>query len=129
MADSLTPDRIEDVPCDSGMSGDAVAEAEMFWANLPTRNLAWTSLHTHEKALVCHTIARLRAAKIERLITELKEVREAVQPLIDKADWADRQREVWNRHDLHDGYTVSISLGTCRNVRKALTPVSKGDEM
>jgi hypothetical protein len=49
--------RVE-LPCDSGMNGDAVAMAEMVWTNLPTR-VPWTSLATHEKALVCHTLARL----------------------------------------------------------------------
>lgn len=45
---------------DSGMSGDAVERAELFWANLPTRR-KWTDLATHEKALVCHQIARIAA--------------------------------------------------------------------
>jgi hypothetical protein len=51
------------LPIDSGMSGDAVAEAEAFWANLPAK--PWTSLSTHEKALVCHQIARLKALALE----------------------------------------------------------------
>lgn len=49
-------------PIDSGMSGDAVKDAEWLWVNLPTR-IKWTSLETHEKALVCHTVARLRAER------------------------------------------------------------------
>lgn len=43
---------------DSGMSGDAVERAEWFWTNLPTGR-KWTGLATHEKALVCHQIARI----------------------------------------------------------------------
>jgi hypothetical protein len=46
---------------DSGMSGDAVALAEMVWAQLPVGNRSWAGLATHEKALVCHTLARLTA--------------------------------------------------------------------
>jgi hypothetical protein len=55
-------ERSEDAlkPCDSGMSGETVARAEMVWTNLPTR-VPWTSLATHEKALVCHTVAALEA--------------------------------------------------------------------
>ena len=49
-------------PVDSGMSGDAVKDAEWLWVNLPTM-IKWTSLKTHEKALVCHTVARLRAER------------------------------------------------------------------
>lgn len=54
------------VPCDadSGMSGEAVAQAEMFWSNLPTGNRPWTSLQTSEKALVCHVLARHRLAAL-----------------------------------------------------------------
>ena len=43
---------------DSGMSGDSVERAEWFWANLPTGR-KWAGLSTHEKALVCHQIARI----------------------------------------------------------------------
>lgn len=46
---------------DSGMSGEAVDRAELLWANLPTGR-KWTSLQTHEKALVCHTLARVPVA-------------------------------------------------------------------
>ena len=43
---------------DSGFDGASVERAELAWANLPTtRN--WTSLSTAEKALACHTFARL----------------------------------------------------------------------
>jgi hypothetical protein len=78
MTVSPSPEQLSELDADSGMSGDAVAQAEMVWANLPTRNLPWTSLATHEKALVCHTLARLTAdalesaqAEIARLTTEL----------------------------------------------------------
>lgn len=43
---------------DSGMNGEAVQQAEWFWANLPTGR-KWAGLATHEKALVCHQIARI----------------------------------------------------------------------
>lgn len=45
---------------DSGMDGQSVERAELVWANLPT-NRPWASLPTYEKALVCHTLARLTA--------------------------------------------------------------------
>lgn len=48
----------KDVVVDSGMSGNDVARAELVWTNLPTRR-KWNELHTHEKALVCHVIARV----------------------------------------------------------------------
>ena len=47
------------IEADSGMSGEAVERAERTWANLPT-GCKWTSLATHEKALVCHTLAALQ---------------------------------------------------------------------
>ena len=47
-----------DIEVDSGMSGNNVSRAEMVWTNLPTRR-KWHELHTHEKALVCHVIARV----------------------------------------------------------------------
>lgn len=49
-----------DVAVDSGMDGESIAGAEAFWANLPTGR-KWTSLKTHEKALVCHQMDRLEA--------------------------------------------------------------------
>ena len=53
---SSSGDGLEDA--DSGFDGDSVARAEMAWANLPAVR-KWTSLATHEKALVVHTFARL----------------------------------------------------------------------
>lgn len=40
------------------MSGEAAERAEWLWAQLPTMR-KWTSLPTHEKALVCHLVAAL----------------------------------------------------------------------
>ncbi|WP_155262968.1 hypothetical protein [Sphingomonas segetis] len=78
-------ERSEDAlkPCDSGMSGETVARAEMVWTNLPTR-VPWTSLATHEKALVCHTVAALEAgcaglvAENARQASLLKQALEAI---------------------------------------------------
>ncbi len=47
---------------DSGFSSENLSEAEALWANLPVGNRSWTGLATHEKALVCHTVQRLRIA-------------------------------------------------------------------
>jgi hypothetical protein len=55
---TLTPVPDGDAVVDSGMDGDTVERAEWLWVNLPT-NKKWTSLATHEKALVCHTVAAL----------------------------------------------------------------------
>jgi len=52
---------LADMPIDSGMDGKSIAGAEAFWAGLPTGR-KWTSLKTHEKALVCHQMDRLEAA-------------------------------------------------------------------
>jgi hypothetical protein len=71
MTVSPSPEQLSELDADSGMSGDAVAQAEMVWANLPTRNLPWTSLATHEKALVCHTLARLTADALESAQAEI----------------------------------------------------------
>jgi hypothetical protein len=78
------------LPVDSGMSSDAVVRAELLWANLPTGK-PWTSLSTAEKALVCHTLARLEArptstdpevaALVERLEADLALVQEGERPL------------------------------------------------
>jgi hypothetical protein len=69
MTVSPSPEQLSELDADSGMSGDAVAQAEMVWANLPT--LPWTSLATHEKALVCHTLARLTADALESAQSEI----------------------------------------------------------
>jgi hypothetical protein len=74
-------ERSEDAlkPCDSGMSGETVARAEMVWTNLPTR-VPWTSLATHEKALVCHTVAALEAG-CAGLVAENERLRSALERL------------------------------------------------
>lgn len=51
-------DELASLPVDSGMDRDTVAKAEWLWANLPVGPRKWTSLATHEKALVCHTLSR-----------------------------------------------------------------------
>lgn len=48
---------------DSGMDGETVSQVELLWANLPSCKL-WSSLATHEKALVCHQVKRITAAAI-----------------------------------------------------------------
>lgn len=50
---------------DSGMSGKTIERAEWLWANLPTGR-KWTALQTHEKALVCHTLALIEAETREK---------------------------------------------------------------
>lgn len=47
-------------PVDGGMDGETVAAAEWAWANLPVGPRKWTSLATHEKALVCHVVEALK---------------------------------------------------------------------
>lgn len=49
-----------EVVVDSGFSAENLSVAEWLWTNLPTGNRKWHSLPTHEKALVCHMVERLR---------------------------------------------------------------------
>ena len=51
---------------DSGMDGETVKRAEWLWTNLPIRHQTWDSLGTHEKAMVCHAVQRLRSAAIRK---------------------------------------------------------------
>lgn len=53
---------------DSGFTPENLADAEWLWTNLPTFPRNWSTLPTHEKALVIHTVIRHReaAAKTER---------------------------------------------------------------
>lgn len=48
-----------DAEIDSGMGGDLPERAEWLWASLPTTR-KWTSLPTHEKAMVCHALSRVQ---------------------------------------------------------------------
>ena len=75
---------------DSGMSGEAIAVAELMWASLPTGR-KWTGLSTAEKALVCHTFARHRQASEDRLIAKLQsaEARERVARAVSQSKSAD----------------------------------------
>lgn len=61
---------------DSGMDGQSVERAELVWTNLPT-NRPWASLPTYEKALVCHTLARLTAQSGEGCSFEEMKAEEA----------------------------------------------------
>jgi hypothetical protein len=81
LAASPSSDSEPDV-VDSGMSGDAVTRAEWAWANLPTGR-KWTSLATYEKALVCHTFARLTAIPDPEVMGEVKSV---LEPFAKAAD-------------------------------------------
>lgn len=72
-----------ELDADSGMSGEAVEQAEWFWNNLPTGNRKWTSLQTFEKALVCHTLAAWNTrtetqsqATIDELVGLVRQVHE-----------------------------------------------------
>lgn len=53
---------------DSGFTPENIADAEWLWTNLPTFPRNWSTLPTHEKALIVHTAIRHReaAAKAER---------------------------------------------------------------
>ena len=52
----------------SGFTPENIADAEWLWTNLPTFPRNWSTLPTHEKALIVHTAIRHRieAAKAER---------------------------------------------------------------
>lgn len=53
---------------DSGFTPENIADAEWLWTNLPTFPRNWSTLPTHEKALIVHTAIRHReaAAKADR---------------------------------------------------------------
>jgi hypothetical protein len=72
MQRAATPAPVQDDDGDSGMSGDAVAMAEAVWAQLPVGNHSWAGLATYEKALVCHTLARLRLSTDTALVEALR---------------------------------------------------------
>jgi len=72
MTDAQAPDVVvTEAPVDGGFDVASVEAAETLWACLP-HGRKWTSLATHEKALVIHTFARLstqsaKQARIEEL--------------------------------------------------------------
>lgn len=76
MTDTQAPDVVvTEAPVDGGFDGASVEAAETLWACLPHVR-KWTSLATHEKALVIHTFARLSTqsamqARIEELEADL----------------------------------------------------------
>lgn len=66
-----------DAPVDSGMDAEAVEQAELLWAQLPV-NRKWTSIPTHEKALVCHLLSTYRTEAEARGRREALEALRAV---------------------------------------------------
>lgn len=73
---------VTEAPVDGGFDGASVEAAETLWACLPHVR-KWTSLATHEKALVIHTFARLSTqSAMEARIEKLEAV---LQPFAD--DW------------------------------------------
>lgn len=50
---------VVEVTVDGGMDAEAVEQAELLWAQLPVIR-KWTSIPTHEKALVCHLLSTYR---------------------------------------------------------------------
>lgn len=52
---------------DSGFTPENIAHAEWLWANLPVGATKFHDRPTHERALVCHTVARFREASTAEL--------------------------------------------------------------
>lgn len=52
---------------------------------MPTGSRKWISLPTHEKALVCHTVQRLRGPTTPEPVAEIERLREALQWIRDHA--------------------------------------------
>lgn len=83
LTDTQAPDVVvTEAPVDGGFDGASVEAAETLWACLPHVR-KWTSLATHEKALVIHTFARLSTqsamqARIEELEAENDRLSKAV---------------------------------------------------
>jgi hypothetical protein len=96
---------------DSGFSESNIEMAETAWANLPTGR-KWTSLATHEKALVIHTLTRLSSpppavgGEVERLSQIASDMEDAVAHGMS-----------WISHSECYDFTRRI-----RNVVEALTP-------
>lgn len=51
-------DELAALDVDGGFGAERLEKVETLWANLPTAR-AWTSLGTHEKALVVHQLGAL----------------------------------------------------------------------
>lgn len=58
---------------DSGFTPENIAHAEWLWANLPVGATKFHDRPTHERALICHTIARFREASTAELRAALDE--------------------------------------------------------
>ncbi len=92
---------------DSGFSPENLAEAEALWANLPVGNRSWTGLATHEKALVCHTVQRLRIAAEARGMAEIERLQSDVTRQMDIAN--EQLQEVERLREALDGDLVEAS--------------------
>ena len=91
---------VVEVTVDSGMDAEAVEQAELLWAQLPVIR-KWTSIPTHEKALVCHLLSTYRTEAEARGRREaLEEVRKAVwdrlYPKNPESDWTPYARDMAN---------------------------------
>lgn len=93
MTDTQAPDVVvTEAPVDGGFDGASVEAAETLWACLPHVR-KWTSLATHEKALVIHTFARLSTqsamqARIEELEAALEPFATFSDTFIDEEGWS-----------------------------------------
>jgi hypothetical protein len=76
---------VAEADVDGGFDGASVEAAETLWACLPQVR-KWTSLATHEKALVIHTLARHRHQS-ETGAALTSDGREALERVIDEAQF------------------------------------------
>lgn len=100
MTDTPAPDVVvTEAPVDGGFDGASVEAAETLWACLPHVR-KWTSLATHEKALVIHTFARLSTQSAMQ--ARIEELEAALRFYADAEKWddfaADQQASVFDRN-------------------------------
>lgn len=88
---------------DSGFAPENIADAEWLWTNLPTFPRNWSTLPTHEKALIIHTAIRYRetAAKAERdrivawLRADADQTEIEAESILAKLELPDLERGAW----------------------------------
>lgn len=98
IGDKLT---VTEADVDGGFGGASVEAAETLWACLPQVR-KWTSLATHEKALVIHTLARHRTNTTTELVEALRLALRVIDddPAID--DWDEAVERARKSLTLHD---------------------------
>ena len=78
---------VEVTQADSGFTAENIADAEWLWTNLPTFPRNWSTLPTHEKALIIHTAQRHRIAAEKAVLDRLRNLPDDVAKPLEKIVW------------------------------------------